>query len=90
MVSARRRRGGSPIGRDRAPNGPEETEQHVAQAGTTSSRGGLTGRYATALYDLAAERHGLDEVVDQMAGLGRLIDESADLRRAPRAARWWM
>ncbi len=53
----------------------------MAQAGTTSSRGGLTGRYATALYDLADERQALDEVVDQMNGLGRLIDESPDLRR---------
>ena len=54
---------------------------NVAQAGTTSSRGGLTSRYATALYDLADERHQLDEVVDQMAALGRLLDQSADLRR---------
>ena len=47
---------------------------------TTTSRGGLTGRYAQALYSLADEQHGLDEVVDQMAGLGRLLDESRDLR----------
>ena len=52
----------------------------MAQAGTTSSRGGLTSRYATALYDLADEQHVLDEVVDQMNGLGRLIDASPDLR----------
>lgn len=53
----------------------------VAQAGSTSSRGGLADRYATALYNLAGEQGELDLVVDQMNGLGRLIDESADLRR---------
>lgn len=53
----------------------------VAQAGSTSSRGGLADRYATALYSLADERHALDEVVDQMNALGRLVDASADLRR---------
>jgi F-type H+-transporting ATPase subunit delta len=53
----------------------------VAQAGPTSSRGGLTDRYAAALYALASERNALDETVDQMAALGRLIDQNADLRR---------
>ena len=52
----------------------------VAQAGT-SSRGGLADRYATALYNLADEHGEIDLVVDQMTALGRLIDESADLRR---------
>ena len=52
----------------------------VAQAGT-SSRGGLAARYATALYNLASEHGEIDLVVDQMNALGRLIDESADLRR---------
>jgi len=53
----------------------------VAQAGSTSSRGGLADRYATALYNLAGEQNQLDVVVDQMNGLGRLIDENADFRR---------
>ncbi len=53
----------------------------MAQAGTVSSRGGMTERYASALYGLAADRNALDLVVDQMAALGRLIDESQDLRR---------
>src|ERR1700712_625098 len=57
-------------------------EYCVASGGTTISlTGGLTGRYAAALYDLADERRELDLVVDQMDGLGRLIDESAPLRR---------
>ncbi|MCA7117961.1 MAG: F0F1 ATP synthase subunit delta [Acidibrevibacterium sp.] len=42
---------------------------------------GLAGRYATALYSHADEAHGLDQVVAEMASLGRLIEESADFRR---------
>lgn len=54
----------------------------MAEAGSLpSTRGGLADRYAQALYSLAADRHALDEAVDQMAALGRLIDENADLRR---------
>ena len=53
----------------------------VAAEGTISQSGGLPGRYAAALYDLAAERRELDDVVDQMQALGRLIDESAPFRR---------
>ncbi len=54
----------------------------VASGGTTISLGGgLPGRYAAALYDLADERRELDPVVEQMDALGRLIDQSAPLRR---------
>ena len=53
----------------------------VAAEGTISQSGGLPGRYAAALYDLAGERRELDTVVDQMESLGRLIDESAPFRR---------
>ncbi len=42
--------------------------------------GGLPGRYATALYELADEHRILDEVVDQASALGRLIDQSQPLR----------
>lgn len=41
---------------------------------------GLEGRYAIALYDLAAEQRQLDTVLDEGAALARLIDESAPLR----------
>mgnify|MGYP004702937541 FL=1 len=41
---------------------------------------GLEGRYAKALYDLAAEQRQLDTVLDEGAALARLIDESAPLR----------
>ena len=53
----------------------------VAAEGTISQSGGLPGRYAAALYDLADERREMDSVVDQMQALGRLIDESAPFRR---------
>ena len=53
---------------------------------TISSGGGLADRYAAALYSLASDEHApaagaLDQVVEQMEALGRLIDESGDLRR---------
>ena len=54
----------------------------MATGGTTvTSGGGLTERYAAALYSLAEDQHALDGVVEQMEALGRLIDASADLRR---------
>ncbi|MGH7120727.1 MAG: F0F1 ATP synthase subunit delta [Acetobacteraceae bacterium] len=43
--------------------------------------GGLADRYANALYAEAEEKRTLDQVVGEMAGLGRLIDQSADFRR---------
>ena len=53
---------------------------------TISSGGGLADRYAAALYSLASDEHApaagaLDQVVEQMEALGRLIDESGELRR---------
>jgi F-type H+-transporting ATPase subunit delta len=54
----------------------------LASGGTTiSSGGGLADRYAAALYAHAGDANALDEVIDQMEALGRLIDQSADLRR---------
>ena len=41
---------------------------------------GLPGRYATALYELAAERRELDPVLEQAARLVEMIDGSADLQ----------
>ena len=57
-------------------------ETQVASSATTiSSGGGLTDRYAAALYAHADENHVLDTVVSQMEDLGRMIDASADFRR---------
>ena len=54
----------------------------VASGGSTISHGGgLTDRYAAALYALADDAHALDQTVDEMAALGRLIDASHDLKR---------
>jgi F-type H+-transporting ATPase subunit delta len=54
----------------------------LASGGTTiSTGGGLTDRYAAALYSLADDQNALDAVVAQMDGLGRLIDQSPELRR---------
>jgi F-type H+-transporting ATPase subunit delta len=54
----------------------------VASGGSTISYGGgLVDRYATALYSLAEDDRALDQVVDQMQALGRLIDESPIFRR---------
>lgn len=50
-------------------------------SGTTSSGDGLADRYASALYAQADETHALDATVAEMDALGRLIDQSADLRR---------
>ncbi len=53
-------------------------------AATTVSRiatGPVPTRYASALYDVAAEARELDRAVDEAASLGRLIDESPDLQR---------
>jgi F-type H+-transporting ATPase subunit delta len=54
----------------------------VASGATTiASGGGLTDRYAAALYAHADEQHALDAVVAEMEGLGQLIDTTADFRR---------
>jgi F-type H+-transporting ATPase subunit delta len=61
---------------------PADGTAHLASGGSTiSSGGGLADRYAAALYSLAGDQHLLDQTVDQMDGLGRLIDESPLLRR---------
>ena len=48
-------------------------------ADTTES--GFAARYAQALYDAAFEQNRLEATIDEMAALGRLIDESEPLRR---------
>ncbi len=49
--------------------------------GADAPAGSLASRYAGALYGLADDRRELDGVTDQMASLGRLIDQSPELRR---------
>ena len=50
-------------------------------SGSTTQGGGVSDRYAAALYAQADETHQLDQTVSEMEALGRLIDESPDLRR---------
>ena len=49
-------------------------------SGTTTS-GGVADRYATALYAQADETGAIDQTVSEMDSLGKLIDQSADMRR---------
>ena len=54
----------------------------LASGGNTiSSGGGLTDRYAAALYAHASDVNALDAVVAEMEQLGLMIDGSADLKR---------
>ena len=82
MLEAARRSGGRFSIHARARARPQNRERHVASGATTiASGGGLTDRYAAALYAHADEQHALDAVVAEMEGLGQLIDTSADFRR---------
>lgn len=51
---------------------------------TGTAETGLTARYASALYALAFEQNCLNEVVEQMADLGRLLAASEALRNLVR------
>lgn len=50
-----------------------------------STGGGLVDRYAAALYAHASDQHQLDLVVEQLDALGRMIDDTADLKRLLRS-----
>ncbi len=62
------------------PSAPTAIRPGAATPSGATRGGGLPGRYALALYELADEQRKLDEIVDQAASLGRLIDQSAPLR----------
>jgi F-type H+-transporting ATPase subunit delta len=47
----------------------------------SSSVSGVAERYASALFDLARESRSIDKVEEDLRGLTRLVDESADFRR---------
>lgn len=46
---------------------------------------GVAGRYATALFDLAAEEGAVDQVASDMNEIGRMLAESEDLLRLVRS-----
>ncbi|MGF1611324.1 MAG: F0F1 ATP synthase subunit delta [Kiloniellales bacterium] len=54
-------------------------------AGEHSAVSGLAGRYASALLELAEDKHELDSVAADLRGLQQLIDDSEDLRRLLRS-----
>lgn len=45
----------------------------------------VAGRYATALFELARDSHGLDGVAQDLQGLMDMLDQSDDLRRLVRS-----
>ncbi|MEX2454259.1 MAG: F0F1 ATP synthase subunit delta [Rhodospirillaceae bacterium] len=47
----------------------------------SSGVSGVAGRYAAALFELAEEHKNLDEVAGDLAGIRRMLADSADLRR---------
>lgn len=55
----------------------------MAQQGSLTS--GVADRYAGALFELALSDNALDAVAKDMAAVGALFDESADLRRLARS-----
>lgn len=46
---------------------------------------GVAGRYATALFELAADRRAIDAIAGDLSRLQAMIDESRDLRRLIRS-----
>ncbi|OYV53525.1 MAG: ATP synthase F1 subunit delta [Rhodospirillales bacterium 20-60-12] len=61
-------------------NGSETKVPRVASSIDLGSSG-FAVRYAKALYELAAEQSALDQTVEQMRDIGRMLDESEDFRR---------
>ena len=51
----------------------------------TSIVSGITGRYASALFDLARDQGALDEVAGDLATINEMIDVNADLARLVRS-----
>jgi F-type H+-transporting ATPase subunit delta len=65
----------------RAPTDGADDWGLILVATETSGLSGLAGRYAAALYDIAETAGALDAIADDLRGLRRMVDESADLRR---------
>ena len=70
-----------PLPRDgSAPKNDSQASTGLADTPDTTESG-FAARYAQALYDAAFEQNRLDATIDEMASLGRLIEESGPLRR---------
>ncbi len=74
------------VGLDWAAQKSGRASQHARQnrksaklAGETTRVGGMAGRYATALFELARDENKLDETEQALSGLSALLAESEDL-----------
>ena len=54
-------------------------------ASSVTGATGLSGRYATALFELADEHKQLDQVAGDLSSMGNMLEESDDLRRLIRS-----
>jgi F-type H+-transporting ATPase subunit delta len=64
---------------------PGGTEDGFPLASETTGVSGLAARYAAALFDLADERHGLDEVASDLRQLRAMVQGSGDFQRLIRS-----
>ena len=61
--------------------GDRRAGQGANLAAQTSEQGGLAQRYATALLELAEDKHAIDAVAGDLAALGHMIADSSDLQK---------
>ena len=66
-------------------NDKDRTKGVSQVSAVSSGAGGLAGRYATALFELADEGRQLDEVSNDLQQLGAMIADSSDLDRLIRS-----
>jgi F-type H+-transporting ATPase subunit delta len=64
---------------------PGGTEDGFSLASETTGVSGLAERYAAALFDLADERHALDEVATDLRQLRAMLQQSGDFQRLIRS-----
>ena len=63
------------------PAGHQGIGKALIVSNASSATSGVTGRYASALFELADSAKALDQVAQDLATFRRMLDESADLRR---------
>ena len=75
----------------KTPSNKDRTDRNTSDEGTPQVSSnvigatGLSGRYATALFELADEVKALDDVANDLASIGAMIVESVDLQRLIRS-----
>jgi F-type H+-transporting ATPase subunit delta len=63
------------------PAGHQGIGKALIVSNASSATSGVTGRYASALFELADSAKSFDQVAQDLATFRRMLDESADLRR---------